>query len=393
MYELRILHLTDPSQCGQTVHGPASHGKPVTLRGACGYGNAVEAAPFSSLITAAASSLYNSGKACGTCFQVKCTSSKVCSGNPVRVVITDECPGCDSQSLLFDLSGTSFGTMATSGEADQLRNVGIEQIQYRRVECNYPGVSVAFRVDPGSNANYFATAVEYEDGDGVAGVELKQAADTAARGCPCNSRGELFGRGGKQNYSTVDMTSPIFSSAVATWYGDPNGAGSDGGACGYRLDVEKPPFSAMISAGNANLFQSGIVIVTITDECSCDSENVHFDLSGKAFGALAKRGQAEKLRAAGTSLVPCDYPDTALALVLDSGSNPYYFACVVKYVKGDGELSSVELQTANSKEDEWRPMQHSWGQLGKLTWLPGQNRHSPSGWSLGGPRKSLWQKA
>ncbi|KAL2234039.1 putative expansin-B2 [Sesamum indicum] len=152
--------------------------------GACGYGNAVEAAPFSSLITAAAASLYNSGKACGTCFQVKCTSSKVCSGNPVRVVITDECPGCDSQSLLFDLSGTSFGTMAASGEADQLRNVGIEQIQYKRVECNFPGVSVAFRVDPGSNANYFATAVEYEDGDGLAGVELKQAADSGGAWLP-----------------------------------------------------------------------------------------------------------------------------------------------------------------------------------------------------------------
>ncbi|KAK4414648.1 putative expansin-B2 [Sesamum alatum] len=164
--------------------------------GACGYGNAVEAPPFSSLITAAASSLYNSGKACGTCFQVKCTSSKVCSGNPVTVVITDECPGCDSQSLLFDLSGTSFGTMAHSGEADQLRNVGIEQIQYRRV--------------------------------------------------------------------------------------------------------------------------------------------------------------------------PCDYPNTALAFEVDSGSNPYYFACVVKYVKGDGDLSSVELQTVNSNQDEWRPMQHSWGATWKI---------------------------
>ncbi|KAK6162564.1 hypothetical protein DH2020_002405 [Rehmannia glutinosa] len=114
--------------------------------GACGYQNAVETAPFSSLITAAASSIYDSGKACGTCYQVKCTTTAVCSGNPVTVVITDECPGCDSQSILVD--------------------------------CNFPGVSVVFRVDPGSNANYFATAIEYEDGDGLAGVELKQAADS-----------------------------------------------------------------------------------------------------------------------------------------------------------------------------------------------------------------------
>ncbi|PIN20975.1 hypothetical protein CDL12_06333 [Handroanthus impetiginosus] len=123
--------------------------------GACGYQNAVESAPFSSRITAAASSLYDSGKACGTCYQVKCTTTAACSGDPVTV------------SILFDLSGTSFGTMAKSGEAEQLRNVGIEQIQYRRVDCNFPGVSVAFRVDPGSNPNYFATAIEYEDGDGL----------------------------------------------------------------------------------------------------------------------------------------------------------------------------------------------------------------------------------
>ncbi|KAH6779748.1 expansin B2 [Perilla frutescens var. hirtella] len=109
---------------------------------------------------------------------VKCTTTKVCSGNPVTVVITDECPGCDSQSILFDLSGTSFGTMARSGESDQLRNLGIEQIQYTRVDCKFPGVSVAFRVDPGSNPNYFAAAIEYEDGDGIAGVELKRAADS-----------------------------------------------------------------------------------------------------------------------------------------------------------------------------------------------------------------------
>ncbi|KAL8500306.1 hypothetical protein ACS0TY_020052 [Phlomoides rotata] len=146
--------------------------------GACGYQNAVEEAPFSSLITAAASSLYSSGKGCGTCYQVKCTTRAICSGKAVTVVVTDECPGCDSQSLLFDLSGTSFGTMATIGEADQLRNVGIEEIQYKSVPCNFRGVSVVFRVDPGSNANYFAAAIEYADGNGIVGVELKREADS-----------------------------------------------------------------------------------------------------------------------------------------------------------------------------------------------------------------------
>lgn len=48
-----------------------------------------------------------------------------------------------------------------------------------RVDCNYPGKTIAFHVDSGSNPNYFATLVEYEDGDGeLASVELKQALDS-----------------------------------------------------------------------------------------------------------------------------------------------------------------------------------------------------------------------
>ncbi|PIN20976.1 hypothetical protein CDL12_06334 [Handroanthus impetiginosus] len=191
-----------------------------------------------------------------------------------------------------------------------------------------------------------------------------------------------------QNNSRVENR---FSQAVATWYGDPNGAGSVGGACGYRFSVEKPPFSAMISAGNANLFQSGLgcgtcyevkctensacsgipVTVTITDECPCDSGNVHFDLSGVAFGAMAKPGKADVLRQAGTfnveyRRVPCNYPNTTLAFDVDPGSNPNYFACVIKYLNGDGDLSSVELQTVNLNRDVWLPMQHSWGAIWKI---------------------------
>lgn len=43
-----------------------------------------------------------------------------------------------------------------------------------RVDCNFPGVTVAFRVDPGSNPYYFATAIEFENGDGIVEAELKQ---------------------------------------------------------------------------------------------------------------------------------------------------------------------------------------------------------------------------
>ncbi|KAJ8772318.1 hypothetical protein K2173_027495 [Erythroxylum novogranatense] len=149
--------------------------------GACGYGSAVSQPPFSSLITAVGPSLYGSGKECGACYQVKCTNHQSCSGKPVRVVITDSCPGgpCASDSAHFDLSGTAFGAMAVPGQEQQLRDAGVLQVLYARVACDYPGRKIAFHVDQGSNPNYFAVVVEFEDGDGdLAAVGLEDAASS-----------------------------------------------------------------------------------------------------------------------------------------------------------------------------------------------------------------------
>ncbi|XP_052192168.1 expansin-B18-like [Diospyros lotus] len=167
------------SPAGATRYGSATGAG--TDSGACGYQNAVDQPPFSSMVSAGGPSLFKSGKGCGACYQVKCSTetNAACSGIPVIVVITDECPGCVSESVHFDLSGTAFGAMAVSGQADRLRNAGVLPIQYIRAECNYPGATVAFHVDAGSNPNYFVTLIEYEDGDGdLSGVNLKQALDS-----------------------------------------------------------------------------------------------------------------------------------------------------------------------------------------------------------------------
>ncbi|KAM7491765.1 hypothetical protein LguiA_034686 [Lonicera macranthoides] len=145
--------------------------------GACGYGSAVSQAPFSSMITAISPSLYRSGKECGACYMVKCTRHPSCSGKPARVVITDFCPGgpCLSESAHFDLSGSAFGAMAIPGQEDNLRNAGVLQIRYARVACDYSGKNIAFHVDQGSNPNYIAVVVEFEEGDGdLAGVGVME---------------------------------------------------------------------------------------------------------------------------------------------------------------------------------------------------------------------------
>ncbi|WCJ22931.1 expansin B2 [Euphorbia peplus] len=158
-----------------TWYGPRNGGG--SDGGACGYQNTVETPPFSKLVSAGSPFLFNSGQGCGACYQVKCTSNSFCSGNPVPVVITDSCPGCSG--VHFDLSGTAFGAMANSGKANQLLNVGVLQVQYKRVPCNFPRTTVTFRVDSGSNPHYFATVIEYEDGDGVArSVELQPHGST-----------------------------------------------------------------------------------------------------------------------------------------------------------------------------------------------------------------------
>ncbi|KAA8533894.1 hypothetical protein F0562_031411 [Nyssa sinensis] len=142
-----------------------------------GAGSDVSQQPFSSMITAAGPSLYKSGKECGACYQVKCTTHRSCSGKPARVVITDSCPGgpCLAESAHFDLSGTAFGAMAIPGQEDMLRNAGVLQIRYARVACDYSGKNIVFSVDQGSNPNYFAVVVEFEEGDGdLAAVDLKE---------------------------------------------------------------------------------------------------------------------------------------------------------------------------------------------------------------------------
>ncbi|KAK4385557.1 Expansin-B4 [Sesamum angolense] len=162
------------------------YGDPILVNqwGSFGFGGEVSNPPYYALVSAGNNNLFKSGKGCGSCYQVKCLQHAACSGFPITVTITDECPGnCNSDPIHFDLSGKAMGYLAKPGQADALRSAGGINIQYQRVPCYYKGTSITFRIDTGSNPYYLAFVTEYINGDGEIGsIEL----------LPSNSRNPLF---------------------------------------------------------------------------------------------------------------------------------------------------------------------------------------------------------
>nr|CAB3504994.1 unnamed protein product [Digitaria exilis] len=193
------------------------------------------------------------------------------------------------------------------------------------------------------------------------------------------------------NFNASHITAdPYWVPARATWYGAPTGAGpmDNGGACGFK-NVNLPPFSSMTSCGNEPLFKDGKgcgscyqirclkhpacsgnpETVIITDMNYYPVAKYHFDLSGTAFGAMALPGRNDELRHAGIidiqfKRVPCYYPGQMVTFHIDKGSNPVYFAVLVEFEDGDGDVVQVDLMEANSWV--WTPMRESWGSIWRL---------------------------
>ncbi|CAL4923697.1 unnamed protein product [Urochloa decumbens] len=179
--------------------------------------------------------------------------------------------------------------------------------------------------------------------------------------------------------------------ARATWYGQPVGAGPDdnGGACGIK-DVNLPPYSGMTACGNVPLFKDGKgcgscyqIRCNAPEECSSKPVTVfitdmnydpiapyHFDLSGLAFGALAKPGLGDKLRHRGIidmqfRRVRCQYAaGQKIVFHVEHRSNPYYLAVLVKFVANDGDIVQMDLK--EKAWPEWKPMKLSWGAIWRM---------------------------
>ncbi|EMS49033.1 Expansin-B7 [Triticum urartu] len=158
--------------------------------------------------------LFKDGKGCGSCYQIRCVGKThpACSGVPETVIITDM-NYYPVPRYHFDLSGTAFGAMAKDGRNDELRHTGIIDMQFKRVPCQYTGMSLTFHVEKGSNPNYLAILVEYGNGDGDVAQEDADAAVVGGweEDCGMNDSG-----GGRSSARTVEgLTLPCKSPAAA----------------------------------------------------------------------------------------------------------------------------------------------------------------------------------
>lgn len=175
--------------------------------------------------------------------------------------------------------------------------------------------------------------------------------------------------------------------ATATWYGSPDGDGSDGGACGYGNLVDMKPYRKRVGAVSPVLFRGGegcgacykvkcvdeslcakrAVTFVVTDECPggpCAFGRTHFDLSGSAFGRMAIADKTTAILNSGEIPVLyrrtlCKFPGKNVTFHVNEGSTAYWFSILIEYEDGDGDVGAVHLKEADS--DEWMAMDHSWG--------------------------------
>ncbi|KAG0558921.1 hypothetical protein KC19_10G064600 [Ceratodon purpureus] len=175
-----------------------------------------------------------------------------------------------------------------------------------------------------------------------------------------------------------------------TFYGSPNGGGTQAGACGYQ-NTYKLGYGSMTAALSTPLFQGGLacgacfelrckfiretksaknwcynysrsIIITATNLCPpgstggwCDPPRKHFDLPMPAFETLAKRvgGVAPVYH----RRVPCQKKG---GIRFTMAGNPWFFMILIHNVGGAGDVVAVKIKDPSSA---WAPMYRNWGAI------------------------------
>ncbi|KAK7404330.1 hypothetical protein VNO78_05132 [Psophocarpus tetragonolobus] len=170
-----FLLATSASACDRCLHQSkaAYFSKASALSsGACGYGSLALDISGGHL-AAGVPSLFNNGAGCGACFQIRCKNPSLCSKEGTRVLLTDL--NHDNQTD-FVLSSRAFAGMAHKGMGQQVLKLGIVDIEYTRVACDYKKKNLGVRVEESSKKpDYLAIKFLYQGGQTeIVGVDVAE---------------------------------------------------------------------------------------------------------------------------------------------------------------------------------------------------------------------------
>ncbi|MBA0607681.1 hypothetical protein Godav_019951 [Gossypium davidsonii] len=159
-----FLLLSSASACDRCLHQSkaAYFSKASALSaGACGYGSLALGLSGGHL-AAGVSSLYKDGAGCGACFQIRCKNSTLCSSEGTRITLTDL---NHTNETDFVLSSRAFMAMANKGMGRDILKLGIVDVEYKRIPCEYKNQNLAVRVEESSQKpNYLAIKLMYQGG-------------------------------------------------------------------------------------------------------------------------------------------------------------------------------------------------------------------------------------